>query len=52
MPVNSNQIFPVPAMEGLNLPALNFTQFLSDYVGVVVEKLDTTSGDMKVVGGM
>jgi porin len=30
MPVNTNQIFPVPAEEGVALPALNFTQFLSE----------------------
>jgi len=46
MPVNTNQIFPVPAEEGVALPALNFTQFLSEYAGVVFGKLDTSSGDM------
>ncbi len=46
MPVNTNQIFPVPGEEGVALPALNFAQFLSEYAGVVVGKLDTTSGDM------
>ena len=46
MPVNTNQMFPVPAEEGVALPALNFTQFLSEYAGVVFGKLDTTSGDM------
>ena len=46
MPVNTNQVFPVPAEEGVTVPALNFTQFLSEYAGVVVGKLDTTSGDM------
>jgi porin len=46
MPVNTNQIFPVPGEEGIALPALNFTQFLSEYGGVFVGKLDTTSGDM------
>ena len=46
LPVNTNQIFPVPDEEGIALPALNFTQFLSEYAGVVVGKLDTTSGDM------
>jgi porin len=46
MPVNTNQIFPVPAEEGVALPALNFTQFLSEYGGVVVGKIDTSGGDM------
>lgn len=46
MPVNSNQIFPIPAEEEVALPALNFTQFLSKYAGFVVGKMDTTSGDM------
>lgn len=46
MPVNTNQMFPVPAEEGVTVPALNFTQFLSEYAGVVFGKLDTTSGDM------
>ena len=36
MPVNTNQIFPVPDEEGVALPALNFAQFLSEYAGVVV----------------
>lgn len=44
--VNSNQIFPIPAEENLLLPALNFAQFLSEYAGVAVGKLDTTGGDM------
>jgi porin len=46
MPVNSNQIFPIPADEGVSIPALNFAQFLSEYAGVVVGKMDTTGGDM------
>ena len=46
MPVNSNQIFPVPNEEGIAIPALNFAQFLSEYAGVVVGKMDTTGGDM------
>jgi len=46
IPVNNNQIFPTPPRDQLNLPAFNFAQFLSEYAGVVVGKLDTTSGDM------
>jgi porin len=45
MPVNSNQIYPVPASENFNVPQLAFAQFLSHYAGVIAGKLDTTSGD-------
>ena len=49
MPVNNNQIYPRPASDNLNVPALNFTQFLSPYFGVTLGKYATitpTSGDM------
>jgi len=46
LPVNSNQIFPMPGKDQLNIPAVNFAQFLSEYAGVVVGKLDTSGGDM------
>ena len=49
MPVNSNQFYPTPAGDNFNLPALNFTQFLSLYFGLSIGKLATltsTSGDM------
>jgi porin len=49
MPVNSSQIYPTPAGDNFNLPALNFTQFLSPYFGLSFGKLATltsTSGDM------
>jgi porin len=49
MPVNSNQMYPTPAGDNFNLPALNFTQFLSPYFGLAIGKLATvssTSGDM------
>jgi porin len=49
MPVNSNQFYPTPAGDNFNLPALNFTQFLSPYFGLSFGKLATitsTSGDM------
>ena len=48
MPVNSNQLFPQPG-DNFNLPALNFTQFLSEYFGLTLGKYATvtsTSGDM------
>jgi porin len=44
-PVNTNQLFPMPGDEGLNIPAVTFMQFLSHNFGVVLGKLDTTSGD-------
>jgi len=47
--VNSNQMYPTPAGDNFNLPALNFTQFLSPYFGLAIGKLATissTSGDM------
>jgi porin len=48
MPVNNSQILPLPG-DNFNLPALNFTQFLSEYFGLTVGKYATitsTSGDM------
>ena len=45
MPVNTNQLFPVPTGSNVALPNLSFAQFLSHYVGVTAGKLDTTSGD-------
>ena len=45
MPVNTNQIFPMPGSDQLNIPAVTFMQFFSHYVGVFVGKLDTMSGD-------
>jgi porin len=49
MPVNSNQIYPVPAGDNFNLPALSFAQFLSPYFGLAIGKFATVtsmSGDM------
>lgn len=49
MPVDSNRIYPTPGGDNLNLPAFNFTQFLSPYFGVTLGKyatLTSTSGDM------
>jgi len=47
MPVDSAQIYSIPAQDGVALPALNFAQFLSEYFGVVVGKLDTiANGDL------
>lgn len=44
-PVNSNQLFPIPEGDNLDLPQVAFTQFLSESVGIVLGKIDTTSGD-------
>jgi len=49
MPVNSSQFYPTPAGDNFNLPALNFTQFLSPYFGLTIGKhatLTSASGDM------
>lgn len=45
MPINNNQFFPVPGRNELDIPAVTFTQFFSEYFGVFFGKLDTTSGD-------
>ena len=47
--VNNSQIYPTPAGDNFNLPALNFTQFLSPYFGLTIGKYATitsSSGDM------
>jgi porin len=49
MPVNTNQIFPMPTGDSLNVPNVSFTQFFSPYAGVAFGKFATltpTSGDM------
>ena len=49
MPVNTNQMFPLPPGDIFGIPALNFTQFLSPYFGLTIGKFATiteTSGDM------
>ncbi|MGZ8500283.1 MAG: carbohydrate porin [Candidatus Binatia bacterium] len=49
MPVNSSQIYPTTAGDNFNLPAFNFTQFLSPYFGLTIGKYSTitsSSGDM------
>ena len=45
MPVNTNQLFPLPIGTNVALPQLSYAQFLSHYAGVVAGKLDTMSGD-------
>ena len=46
MPVNINQIIPMANKNDLDIPALSFTQFLSEYFGVYAGKIDTFAGDM------
>jgi porin len=48
MPVNTSQVLPLPP-EGFYLDSLNFTQFLSSYLGLTIGKYATItshSGDM------
>lgn len=45
MPVNSSQLYPMPAGDNFNLPQLSFTQSVSPYASLLIGKLDTTSGD-------
>ena len=48
MPVNSNQLYPLPPGDIFGVTALNFTQFLSPYFGLTIGKYATvtdTSGD-------
>jgi len=44
MAVNTNQIYPWPASQNFNVPAWNFAQFLSHYLGLYIGKLETVSG--------
>jgi porin len=49
MPVNSNQLYPLPPGDIFAVPAWNFAQFLSPYFGLTLGKFATitnTSGDM------
>jgi len=49
MPVNTNQIFPMPTGSNFNVPNVSFMQFFSPYAGLVFGKLAVltpTSGDM------
>ena len=39
VPVNTNQLFPLPTGNNVALPAWNFAQFLSRYAGVTVGKV-------------
>jgi porin len=45
VPVNTNQLFPLPLGNNVALPALNFAQFVSHYAGVVAGKFEFSSAD-------
>jgi len=45
MPVNFNQLFPTAGSQEVNIPEVSFMQFFSQFAGVFIGKLDTTSGD-------
>jgi porin len=48
-PLNTNQIFPMPTGDNLNVPNVSFMQFFSPYAAVMLGKLTLltpTSGDM------
>ncbi len=45
MPVNSNQFYPEPGSDQLNIPEVMFTQFLSKHAGMFAGKIDMTTGD-------
>ena len=46
IPVNTNQVFPVPGHSGsAAIPAVTFTQFLSHYFGVTAGKYNVTAAD-------
>jgi len=48
-PVNTNQIFPMPTGDNLNVPNVSFMQFFSPYAAVMLGKLSLltpNSGDM------
>jgi porin len=49
MPVNSNQLYPLAPGDIFGVPAWNFTQYVSPYLGVTIGKFATitaSSGDM------
>lgn len=45
IPVNTNQLWPVPTGDNVALPQLAFAQFVSPYAGAIIGKLDTLTGD-------
>jgi porin len=45
MPVNTNQLFPLPGGHGVALPVVTYTQFFSEHFGVMVGKLPVMAAD-------
>jgi hypothetical protein len=45
IPPNVNSTLPLPGLDGVTIPHLSITQFLSEHVAVSVGKLDPTGGD-------
>jgi len=45
MPVNTNQLFPIPGNTTAGIPAFNYVQFLTPKLGVVIGKLDAFGAD-------
>lgn len=46
LPVNTDSLLPEPGLDVVTIPALYFTQFLSEHLAVTLGKLDTLGGDM------
>ncbi|RJP93686.1 MAG: hypothetical protein C4518_05745 [Desulfobacteraceae bacterium] len=46
MPVNSSHLYPLPGDGEFAIPNVSYMQFLSEHFGIVMGKLDTTTGDM------
>lgn len=46
VPVNLDSLLPEPGLDVITIPALYFTQFLSEHLAVTLGKLDTFGGDM------
>ncbi len=43
---NAESLAPAPGLDDVTIPALMFTQFLSEKIAIAVGKLDTTQSDM------
>jgi porin len=45
IPPNENSTLPLPGLDGVTIPHLTITQFLSEHIALSVGKLDPTGGD-------
>ncbi|HUL41084.1 MAG TPA: carbohydrate porin [Burkholderiales bacterium] len=52
MPVNSNQLYPLPNGDNLNIAQLSITQSLSSYVGLIIGKIETFADANEFAGGL